>query len=146
MRPILIGASGAILAVIAVITVYAQVGIAPMALTADDIEWDTERSNHRANIAGSNETSGLYIYRTRFPQGFRNQPHFHPDNRVVTVMSGTLHVGYGAEFDEAALKPIPAGGMWTEPSGQPHFVWAKEGPVIIQVVGEGPSGTTLTNP
>jgi quercetin dioxygenase-like cupin family protein len=146
MRPVLIGASGAILAVIAVITVYAQVGIAPMALTADDIEWDTERSNHRANIAGSNETSGLYIYRTRFPQGFRNQPHFHPDNRVVTVMSGTLHVGYGAEFDEAALKPIPAGGMWTEPSGQPHFVWAKEGPVIIQVVGEGPSGTTLTNP
>lgn len=146
MRPILIGASGAILAIIAVITVYAQVGIAPMALTADDIEWDTERSNHRANIAGSNETSGLYIYRTRFPQGFRNQPHFHPDNRVVTVMSGTLHVGYGAEFDEATLKPIPAGGMWTEPSGQPHFVWAKEGPVIIQVVGEGPSGTTLTNP
>lgn len=146
MKLILAGVSGAILAATAVLTVYAQVGIAPIALTVDDIQWNTERSNHRANIAGSNETPGLYIYRTRFPEGFRNQPHYHPDNRVVTVMSGTLHVGYGDEFNEAALKPISAGGMWTEPADQPHFVWAREGPVIIQVVGEGPSGTTPTNP
>ena len=145
MTRTLAGISAAILAATAAIVVFAQSPLSTTALTPDDIDWDTSRANHRANIGGSNETPGLYIYRTRFPEGFRNQPHYHPDNRVVTVMSGTLHVGYGTEFDEAALKPIPAGGLWTEPSGQPHFVWAKDGPVVIQVVGEGPSGTTQTN-
>jgi quercetin dioxygenase-like cupin family protein len=128
------------------ITALAQDALSPMALRADELSWDTERSNHRANIAGSNETPGMYVYRTRFPEGFRNQPHYHPDNRVVTVMSGTLHVGYGADFDESAMRPISAGGMWTEPAGQAHFVWAKSGAVVIQIIGEGPSGTTLTNP
>lgn len=127
------------------ITALAQDALSPMALRAE-LRWDTERSNHRADIAGSNETPGMYVYRTRFPDGFRNQPHYHPDNRVVTVMSGTLHVGYGADFDESAMRPISAGGMWTEPSGQAHFVWAKSGAVVIQIVGEGPSATTLTNP
>ncbi len=129
-----------------ILTVFAQDAFAPVALTLDDLVWDTERSNHRATIAGSNETPGMYVYRTRFPDGFRNQPHYHPDNRTVTVISGTLHLGYGAEFDEAALKPISAGGLWTEPAGQPHFVWAKDGPVVIQIIGTGPSATTLTNP
>ena len=29
--------------------------------------------------------------------------------------------------------------IWTEPAKQPHFVWAKDGEVIIQVIGNGPS-------
>jgi len=88
----------------------------------------------------------MYVYRTRFPEGFRNQPHYHPDNRVVTVISGTLHVAHGEEIDEPAMRAIPAGGLWTEPAGVAHYVWAKDGPVIIQVIGEGPSGTTQVNP
>lgn len=122
---------------------FAQDVFPPTALAPGDLEWDTDRSNHRANIAGSNETAGLYVYRTRFPEGFRNQPHYHPDNRVVTVISGTLHVGYGEEIDESAMRAIPAGGLWTEPAGQPHFVWAQDGAVVIQVIGEGPSATIL---
>ncbi len=142
VKPILGLACAAALAAVAL----AQDALPPLALTPDDLEWDTERSNHRADIAGSNETAGVYVYRTRFPEGFRNRPHYHPDNRVVTVMSGTLHVGYGGEFDESAMRAIPAGGLWTEPAGQPHFVWAKDGAVVIQVIGEGPSGTTLVDP
>jgi hypothetical protein len=29
---------------------------------------------------------------------------------------------------------------------QPHYVWAKEGEAVIQVVGHGPSGLTLIQP
>lgn len=124
----------------------AQDALVPVALTPDDLQWDTERSNHRAAIGGSSETAGLYVYRTRFPQGFRNQPHYHPDNRAVTVISGTIHVAHGETIDESAMREIPAGGLWTEPAGTPHYVWAKDGPVVIQVIGEGPSATTLVNP
>ena len=133
-------------AAIAASMALAQDVLVPVALTPDDLEWDTERSNHRANIAGSNESEGMYVYRTRFPEGFRNQPHYHPDDRVVTVISGTLHVAHGEEIDEAAMRAIPAGGLWTEPAGVAHYVWAKDGPVVIQVIGEGPSGTTPVDP
>ena len=135
----------AIVAVIA-LAALAQDTFHPVALSPEDLVWDTERSNHRATISGSNETPGMYVYRTRFSDGFRNTPHYHPDNRVGTVMSGTLQVGHGEEFDESIMQPITMGGMWTEPAGQAHFVWAKDGPVVIQIVGEGPSGTIQINP
>ena len=64
------------------------------------------------------------------------------DERVGTVLSGTLLVGYGDRFDETNMKALGPGGVWTEPPRQPHYVWAKDGDVIIQVVGFGPSGTT----
>ena len=85
----------------------------------------------------------MYAYRVRFPANFRNQPHFHPDDRIVTVMSGTLYVGFGEQFNEGGMKPLPAGSVWTEPMKQPHYVWAKDGEVVIQVIGHGPSGVTL---
>lgn len=88
----------------------------------------------------------MYMYRSRFPANYKVQPHFHPDERVVTVMAGTLYVGYGEQFDESAMKALPAGSIWTEPASQPHFVWAKDGEVVIQVIGNGPSGTTLVKP
>ena len=73
---------------------------------------------------------------------FRNEPHYHPDDRIVTVISGTLHVGFGERFDESAMKVLPAGSLWTEPAKQPHYVWAKDGEVVIQVIGHGPTATT----
>lgn len=141
-RSILVLGCAAALAAVAL----AQDALVPLALTPDELDWDTGRANHRAAIGGSNETAGLYVYRTRFPEGFRNQPHYHPDNRVVTVISGTIHVAHGETVDDSAMRPIPAGGLWTEPAGAAHYVWAKDGPVVIQVIGEGPSATTLVNP
>jgi len=97
----------------------------------------------RADIIGDEKKSGIYIYRIRFPAGFRVKPHFHPDQRVVTVISGTLLMGYGDKFDETAMRALPAGSVWTEPANAPHYVWAKDSEVVIQVIGaNGPSGVT----
>ncbi len=62
------------------------------------------------------------------------------------VISGTLLVGYGEQFDESKMKALSPGSIWTEPANQPHFVWAKDGEVVIQITGNGPSGTTLVQP
>jgi quercetin dioxygenase-like cupin family protein len=116
-------------------------------LAPDDLEWGGDPDAvARVDIAGDNETPGMYAYRVRFPEGFRNQPHFHPDDRIVTVIAGTLHMGYGRQLDEGAMRPLPAGSVWTEPGNQLHFVWAQDGEVIIQVIGVGPSGTTQVEP
>ena len=143
-----LGALACVAAVVAVaINALAQTGLEPVRLAPDDLDWGADASAvRRVNIAGDNETSGLYAYRARFPDGFRNQPHFHPDDRIVTVISGTLQMGYGERFDEGALRALRAGSVWTEPGNQPHFVWARDGEVIIQVVGVGPSGTTQVQP
>lgn len=113
-------------------------------LTPADLRWaPTPTGSQRANMAGDDKKAGMYVYRARFPANWKNQPHFHPDDRIATVISGTLYVGFGEQFDESKMKALPAGSVWTEPAKQPHFVWAKDGEVVIQIVGNGPSGVTL---
>jgi hypothetical protein len=41
------------------------------------------------------------------------------------------------------LKAYPAGTFYSEPPKTPHYVWAKDGEVIIQTTGMGPTGTTM---
>ena len=112
-------------------------------LTPEELEWvDASTGISRAIIAGDNRTQGMYAYRVRFPEGSRVEPHFHPDDRIVTVISGTLQMGYGERFEEATMKALVAGSVWTEPGSQPHFVWARDREVVIQVIGIGPSSST----
>jgi quercetin dioxygenase-like cupin family protein len=118
--------------------------LAATRLAPDEIKWEGDQSGVQwAHLVGDDKKSGMYTYRVRFPANHKVQPHFHPDERVVTVMSGTLYVGFGEQFDESTMKALPAGSIWTEPARQPHYVFARDGEVVFQVVGSnGPSGTT----
>ena len=110
--------------------------------TPDELRWTASSGGSVAYIVGSSQESGIYAFQFRAPHGLRLQPHYHPDNRVVVVMSGTFYFGFGDRFDETALKAMPPGSSWTEPGGAPHFAWAKDGDVVLHTVGFGPSGTT----
>jgi quercetin dioxygenase-like cupin family protein len=117
--------------------------LATARLAPDEFKWDASPAGgQRVILAGDEKKPGIYVVRARFPANSKIQPHFHPDERFGTVISGTLYMGYGEKFDESAMKALPAGSIWTEPVNQPHFVWAKDGEVVIQVVGNGPSGVT----
>ena len=122
--------------------------VAAVRMAPNEIKWEGDPSGvQRATLVGDEKKPGVYTYRVRFPANHKVQPHFHPDERVVTVLSGTLYVGFGEVFDESAMKALPTGSIWTEPPKQPHFVFAKEGEVVFQVVGaNGPSGTTRIEP
>lgn len=98
-----------------------------------------------ATLAGDMAKPGLYAARIRIPAGLRVLPHTHPEDRLVVVLSGTLHVGYGGRFDASRMKALPPGGFFTEPAGQPHFAWAQTEDVIVQVSGIGPSGTVYVD-
>jgi quercetin dioxygenase-like cupin family protein len=95
-----------------------------------------------AVLAGDPKKPELYTVRLKIPANFKIQPHWHPEDRMSVVISGTLYFGYGDKFDEAKLKELPPGSFFTEPAKLPHFAWAKSGEVIVQVSGVGPSGTT----
>ena len=85
----------------------------------------------------------FFVSRVKFSAGWKDPPHWHPDEvRTVVVLSGTLYFGSGDKWDESKLKPYPAGTFYSEAPKAPHFTWAKDGEVIIQISGIGPSGKT----
>ena len=92
-------------------------------------------------LFGDPSRPGLYVDRIKFMPGMKVMPHWHPDTvRTVLVMSGTFYFAVGEQWDESKLKAYPAGTLYSEPARSPHFAWAKDGEVILQVTAIGPTG------
>jgi quercetin dioxygenase-like cupin family protein len=114
----------------------------------NDIEFKGPLSGPPQTIVlyGDPTKPGLFVTRIRFSPGWKDPPHFHPDPaRTVVVLSGTFYFGSGDTWDESKMKAYPAGTFYSEPPNSPHFTWAKDGEVIIQLTGMGPSGKTFIN-
>ena len=95
-------------------------------------------------LFGDPTKPGVFVSRVKFSAGWKDPPHWHPDEvRTVVVLSGTLYFGSGDKWDESKFRAYPAGTFYSEPSKAPHFTWAKDGEVIIQITGVGPSGKTF---
>jgi quercetin dioxygenase-like cupin family protein len=94
-------------------------------------------------LFGDSSEPGLYVDRIKFASGMRVMPHWHPDSvRTVLVLSGTFYFAVGEQWDESQLKAYPAGTLYSEPARTPHYAWAKDGEVILQVTAIGPTGNT----
>jgi hypothetical protein len=74
-----------------------------------------------------------------------SRPHFHDQDRYVTVIKGTWWVALGPEadtFDPSKTKPMKAGSIVKHPAGSHHYDGAKDEEVIVQIIGMGPVKTT----
>ena len=96
-----------------------------------------------AVIAGNPAGTGIYAIFAKYRAGGTSAPHTHPDQRVVTVISGTYYAGAGTEFDKSKLRPLKPGTTINVPANTPHYAAAKHGETIVQEVGVGPSGTNI---
>jgi quercetin dioxygenase-like cupin family protein len=99
-----------------------------------------------AVLYGTPSKPGPYALRVKLPPGFKILPHTHPDDRTVTVISGTLYCGKGDKFDEAAMEAFPPGSFLSVPAKAQHFNAARGEEVIFQVNGIGPTGSDYINP
>jgi uncharacterized RmlC-like cupin family protein len=97
-------------------------------------------------LKGDPTKPGLYTLLLRLPPNTKIQAHSHKDDRTAVVVSGLWYFGYGREFNEAALKELPAGSFYTEPPGVEHFAMTKGQEAVIEITGYGPSGTTYVDP
>ena len=114
-------------------------------LLQDQVKWSTPLSapNASAIIAGDPTKPGLYVQLTKWRAGNNfSRPHFHPNDRYITVIKGTWWVGTGTKFDPASTVPMPAGTVVTHFGKQIHYDGAKDEDAILLIVGEGPA--TLT--
>ncbi len=94
-------------------------------------------------VTGSEQKQGLYAIRVKLNPGTKIPPHTHPDQRLSTILSGTLYVGFGEIFDESKLIAVEQGNSYIAPANTPHFIWAKEEYVEYQETGIGPTGTQI---
>jgi quercetin dioxygenase-like cupin family protein len=98
-----------------------------------------------AVLEGNPKEPGPFTMRLSFPDGYRIPAHSHPAVERVTVIEGTMQVGMGDKFDEAALTTLPAGTFAALQPGTRHFAQAK-GNTIIQLNGTGPWKLNYVNP
>ena len=71
-----------------------------------------------------------------------SRPHFHPNDRYVTVISGTWWVGTGTKYDPAITTPLPAGTFVVHHGKEIHWDGAKDVECLLEIVGMGPATST----
>lgn len=99
-----------------------------------------------ANLIGNVKKTGFYVARFKLPAHAQQPAHTHPDDRTYTVISGTMYSGVGDKFDPEKLIELPPGSFYNMPKDMPHFSWTRQGEVIMQVTGHGPSGFAYCDP
>ena len=118
-------------------------------VTPDEVVW-TDRPGYEgvkfATIQGDPSKPGIYVLRVKFSPGTMTRPHWHPEDRHVTVVAGTWYTGEGDDFDPDKTVPLKAGSYMMHPATAHHYDGAKDGEVIVQIIGVGPSKTTLVHP
>lgn len=97
-------------------------------------------------LSGDPSKPGLYVIRAKFAPHTMSRPHWHPEARYVTVVSGTWWAGEGDSFDPEKTVPIAAGGFAVHTPREVHYDGAKDEEVVVQIVGIGPSGTNVVTP
>jgi len=109
----------------------------------NQIPWvDSPAGSSQAVLRGDPEKPGPYIVLTKWHAGHMSRPHFHPNDRFITVISGTWWVGTGTKYDPNSTVPMPPGSFVTHFGKQVHYDGAKDGDVVLEIVGEGPATST----
>jgi quercetin dioxygenase-like cupin family protein len=94
-------------------------------------------------LAGDPTKTGLYVTLNRFKPGNFSKPHFHPNDRFITVVKGTWWVATGNKVDKEGMVPMPSGSFVTHFAKQVHWDGAKNEEAWVLVVGEGPGTLNL---
>ena len=129
----------------ALVVAVATIAARPAPILPEHLRWVRPPNTEKVEgawVLGGEAKAEPYLLRVKLAAGARMPPHTHPDARHTTVLSGTLYVGFGPKFDASAVVAVPAGGVYVAPAAVAHYVWAKDGDVVYQEAGVGPTATT----
>jgi quercetin dioxygenase-like cupin family protein len=119
-------------------------------VTAQEIQWSPGPASLPAGaqvttLYGDASKEGLFAIRLKLPAGYVIPPHTHPRPEVVTVISGTFHLGMGEMADRTNTKALPAGSFFAFAPGMAHFAFMDE-ETVVQLNSIGPWGLNYVNP
>ena len=110
--------------------------------TPDQFKWrdpSNQATTNQTILHGDpNKTGGIYVYINSFKPGRFGNPHYHPNDRHITVIRGTWWVGTGRTYAPQSTTPLSAGTVVTHFAKQFHYDGAKDENVILEITGEGP--------
>jgi quercetin dioxygenase-like cupin family protein len=90
-------------------------------------------------------STGNFTIRLKMPDGYKVAPHTHPHRENVTVLSGTLKVGMGDQFDASKMMSFAPGSFaYLDPTM--HHYAAASGETVIQIHGMSPVKFNYINP
>ena len=110
--------------------------------TLEAVPWkDTPSLGVQNALSVGNPTApGLYVMLGKMSLGSRFPAHKHPDARITTVLKGTMYYASGDDLSDSKMIAYPTGSIVQTPAGVAHVMWARDGEVVMQETGIGPSG------
>ena len=94
-------------------------------------------------LSGDPAEKGVYVIRLKIPPGRTFPPHYHDQDRYITVISGVWAFGKGYSGKCEDTIPLTAGAYVMHPKGGVHFDGScGDGFVEVQIIGQGPVMTT----
>ena len=105
-----------------------------------DIQWKENASGSAASylVSGDPTKEGsLYVQLMKWHPHHNSTPHFHPHDRIITVLSGTWWVGTGTHYDMNTTTPMKAGAVVTHYANKVHYDGAKDEEAVLEIVGIG---------
>jgi quercetin dioxygenase-like cupin family protein len=139
------GLSGAVAAAVALAfaVIPARAQIDPKSITVvpfDQLVYAGKPGQTQiAKVFGDPDKPELYGIVIKWPPHTNSRPHSHPNDRYITVLSGTWWIATGPKFLPDTMVPMKPGAFVIHHAGEIHYDGAKDEPAMIYIVGMGPA-------
>ena len=115
----------------------------PIQINPDDVKWFDAPSPFPAGtkmaiLEGNPKNEGIFTMRVIFTPYFKIPAHTHPKDERVTVLSGSIYVGFGDKLDTANAVKFSQGSYYVNFAGTHHYVFTQNEGVTFQITGLGP--------
>ncbi|MGE0449471.1 MAG: cupin domain-containing protein [Vicinamibacterales bacterium] len=123
-----------------------QTPAVPEGFVAKQLEEMTPQSGATSVVLmGDPSKPGIYVVQNVFAPGRGSRPHFHDQDRYVTVVKGTWWVALGPDADvynPDKMVPMKPGSFVFHPANGHHYDGAKDEAVTVRIMGMGPVKST----
>ena len=117
-------------------------------VTPDQFKWrdpTDQAATNQTILHGDPNKPGLYILINKFKPGRFGKPHYHPNDRFITVIDGAAWRGTGPVLDPAHAARVPKGTFMIDHAMKVHWDGTKEENGAYLIAGIGPA-TNIENP
>jgi quercetin dioxygenase-like cupin family protein len=110
--------------------------------TPDQFKWrdpTDQAATNQTILYGDPTKPGLYININKFKTNRFGNPHYHPNDRYITVIEGAGWRGTGPIVDPANAKRLPKGSFSIDHAMKVHWDGTKEETGAYLIAGNGPA-------